>query len=416
MNALLPYAIKVLVCSGILYAYYALALKNNPFHRWNRGFILLAVIASLLIPALQFSVQAAPAAANEMNMIIVVAYVNHTVQQAGASITSWLPITLYGLVALILLVDIARNWVLIKRLVRSGEKTQRNGYRMITHPQVKSTFSFFGDIFWSDETTPDTPQGRQMLKHELEHVRARHTADKLFMQLVCAVCWFNPFFHLFKKELVMVHEFLADRAAAEEEAKEDYARTLLQITLQTRLPLLTNSFSQSPVKRRILMLFTQNTNYTLMKKIIIFPIVLLLGFAIGCQQELDLNIKKDKPVSTSGNPSAKKALEGDVLTFVSDPPSYPGGEDALMRYLSSNIHYPKEAQDLNIAGTIFVNFVVDKDGYIQNVKTVGNRIGAGLEEESLRVVNEMPKWNPGRQDGEAVNVAFNLPIRFVLQD
>ncbi|MPM18882.1 hypothetical protein SDC9_65300 [bioreactor metagenome] len=105
----------------------------------------------------------------------------------------------------------------------------------------------------------------------------------------------------------------------------------------------------------------------------------------------------------------------EIFTIVEDQPSYPGGEQALMDYLSSNIKYPQLARESNIQGTVFVSFTVTSYGLITNVKVLRG-IGGGCDEESMRVVRNMPPWNPGRQRGNPVCVQFNLPIRFVLSD
>lgn len=410
MIAFLSYFVKMLICSGVLYGYYALALKNNPFHRWNRGYILSATVASLLLPFLQFSLSAATVPVYNIRLITVVGYLPDNSQKAAAgAIGTWLPGAMYALVALVLLFNILRNWTRIKRLVRQGQKTTFDSYNVIKHPHIKSTFSFFNNIFWGEETAPDSPEGKQVLKHELEHVHARHTADKIFMQVVCAVMWINPFFYLLRKELAMIHEFLADKAATAQDAPDNYARTLLQMTFQTKQVLITNGFGQAPVKRRILMLFTNTAKYITLKKTFIFPLGLLLAFIIGCKQDIDLT----KPVANAKANFANKMEE--VFTFVSDPPTFPGGEQALVKYLSQSIRYPQDARKENITGTVIVNFVVQNDGTISDVKTTGARKGGGLEEESIRVVSQMPKWNPGKQDGQLVNVAFTLPIRYTLQ-
>jgi protein TonB len=106
----------------------------------------------------------------------------------------------------------------------------------------------------------------------------------------------------------------------------------------------------------------------------------------------------------------------EIFTFVEQPPSFPGGEEALNKYLSKNIRYPRVAQENGISGTVFVQFVVDSEGNIKDVKTVGAAKGGGLEEEAVRVVKTMPKWKPGKQNGRQVSVQFNLPIRFTLQE
>lgn len=110
------------------------------------------------------------------------------------------------------------------------------------------------------------------------------------------------------------------------------------------------------------------------------------------------------------------AAKEEIFTFVEQPPTFPGGEEALAKFLSKNIHYPRVAQENAISGTVFVQFVVDSEGNIKDVKTVGAAKGGGLEEEAIRVVKIMPKWKAGKQNGRQVSVQFNLPIRFTLQE
>ncbi|RAJ10851.1 outer membrane transport energization protein TonB [Chitinophaga skermanii] len=106
----------------------------------------------------------------------------------------------------------------------------------------------------------------------------------------------------------------------------------------------------------------------------------------------------------------------EIFTFVENPPTFPGGEDALNKFLQKNVRYPHMASENGISGTVFVTFVVDSEGKIKDVKTVGAAKGGGLEEEAVRVVRSMPNWKPGKQNGRSVSVQFNLPIRFTLQE
>jgi len=113
---------------------------------------------------------------------------------------------------------------------------------------------------------------------------------------------------------------------------------------------------------------------------------------------------------------APKAMDRSVVfTFVEIMPSFPGGEAALAKFLRANMHYPQMAVENGVQGKVYVQFIVDQEGNITGIKTTGARIGAGLEEEALRVIKLMPKWNPGKQNGQAVNVQFNLPVGFHLQ-
>jgi len=118
----------------------------------------------------------------------------------------------------------------------------------------------------------------------------------------------------------------------------------------------------------------------------------------------------------TGVVDAPPPAKEEIFTFVEQPPTFPGGEEALAKYLSKNIRYPRVAQENGISGTVFVQFVVDSEGNIKDVKTVGAAKGGGLEEEAVRVVKTMPKWKPGKQNGRQVSVQFNLPIRFTLQE
>ncbi len=105
--------------------------------------------------------------------------------------------------------------------------------------------------------------------------------------------------------------------------------------------------------------------------------------------------------------------EDTVYQIVEEMPKFPGGEKALMDYVSNNVKYPEEAKNKNIAGRVFVSFVVEKDGSIGEVKVLRG-IGGGCDEEAARVINSMPKWKPGKQKGEAVRVSYQIPIYFKL--
>lgn len=106
--------------------------------------------------------------------------------------------------------------------------------------------------------------------------------------------------------------------------------------------------------------------------------------------------------------------EEEVFTVVEEQPSFPGGEEARRKYLRDNIEYPQMARESGIEGTVFVTFVVEPDGSITDVRVLRG-IGGGCDEEALRVVRNMPEWEPGKQRGKEVRVQFNMPIRFKLQ-
>lgn len=462
MTPVIFFLLKMLLCSGILYAYYHVALRNNRFHQWNRYYLLLATLLSLVLPLLQlpmpFSGKETPVITAYTTRIITLREFILTapaVHKVDYIQTIWYG---YGVVAILLLARVGYGCWKIARLIRHNPVQHLQPYRFIQSEQVKTPFSFFRYIFWTRDMSPDSADGRQILQHEMAHVTEQHSIDKLLMELICAICWINPFFHLFKRELAVVHEFIADKQAAAGKVA-DYAQVILQVSLQSRQLSFTNNFFHPPIKRRINMLLIQKSNFTIMKKLIALPIITGLIVFISCKQQQDAVPKSDiteisaeqlesigpdqiKSISMNDNIAIlatadgkkyrvnlegtkfdlKKMLHqtgsatGDVYTFVDEPPSFPGGEEALARFLGKNIRYPKEAVEKNISGTVFVQFVVEADGTVKDAKIVGGPKGGGLEEESLRVVNAMPKWVAGKEKGKQVSVMFNLPIKYVLQE
>ncbi len=105
--------------------------------------------------------------------------------------------------------------------------------------------------------------------------------------------------------------------------------------------------------------------------------------------------------------------EAQIFTVVESMPSFPGGEEARIKYLNDNIKYPQMARESGIQGRVFVTFVVERDGSVTDVKVLRG-IGGGCDEEAVRVIQNMPKWIPGKQRGKPVRVQFNMPILFKL--
>ena len=103
-----------------------------------------------------------------------------------------------------------------------------------------------------------------------------------------------------------------------------------------------------------------------------------------------------------------------IFTVVENDPEFPGGMEALYKYVAQNIKYPQLARDNGITGKVYVTFVVERDGSIANPKVLRD-IGGGCGQEAIRVVKSMPKWTPGKQRGKAVRVQFNLPVNFSLK-
>ncbi len=133
------------------------------------------------------------------------------------------------------------------------------------------------------------------------------------------------------------------------------------------------------------------------------------------EEELELDMEVDQHTEIEFIESAvEEVVEEEIFTIVEDMPSFPGGEEALFKYLGQNIKYPQIAKEAGITGRVFVNFVIDKEGNVTDVKVLRG-IGGGCDEEAVRVVKNMPKWSAGKQRGKPVKVSYNLPIKFSLK-
>lgn len=125
--------------------------------------------------------------------------------------------------------------------------------------------------------------------------------------------------------------------------------------------------------------------------------------------EVTIEGERDEPMHM-GSP----AQEGDqVLTIVEQMPEFPGGPEKMFAYFAKYSRYPEDAKEAGVQGKVYLSFVVEKDGSISNVNVIRG-VYPSLDQEAIRVVKTMPKWNPGKQNGRVCRTAYNLPFAFVL--
>ena len=129
--------------------------------------------------------------------------------------------------------------------------------------------------------------------------------------------------------------------------------------------------------------------------------------------KFSFDIKATDKEDSYHNQQSNEDNDNKVFDVVETMPEFPGGRTALMYFLANNIHYPDDAKMMGIQGRVFINFVVETDGSITNIKILRG-IGSGCDEEAARVVKIMPKWSPGLSKGKPVRVSFNLPVKFTL--
>lgn len=127
----------------------------------------------------------------------------------------------------------------------------------------------------------------------------------------------------------------------------------------------------------------------------------------------DSNVVKDELILETEEPN--DITDEEIILVIETSPTFIGGEKARVKFLKNNVKYPEKAKKNGIQGTVYVSFVVEKDGNISNVKILRG-IGGGCDEEVIRVMKLMPKWNPGKHKGKAVRVQFTMTVKFILDD
>ncbi|MBC9932445.1 M56 family metallopeptidase [Chitinophaga qingshengii] len=441
----LIYLEKVVLCSALLYGYYHLALRNNRFHQWNRYYLVLITLVSLGVPLLKIPLpggQDAPSAVYAYTSKIVV--LRETVVAPAAQPSDYLRISItviYALVVLFAIYRLLAGIFSIRRLIRHSHVQDIPPFRFARNPEVKAPFSFFRYIFWDMESSLDTPQNKQVLKHELVHLQEKHSLDKMLLEVITAFCWINPFFHLIKRELALVHEFIADKKAAGDEVA-GYAENILRSAFDSPQFSITNEFFHPPIKRRILMLTQfRQPRFSYLRRILVLPLAATifcsLAFVVD-QRPAAIRalvptgilpaapsgntVAAEAPVVVADTTPSKRKQEDARVVYVDNTsnltvhPSFPGGQEELARFLTKNILYPKPAQEKGISGLVKVHFVVEPDGSITGISTINDQLGGGLEEEAIRIIKIMPRWKPGESNGKKVPVDYILPIRFTVQE
>ncbi|MCF6352854.1 MAG: energy transducer TonB [Cyclobacteriaceae bacterium] len=130
--------------------------------------------------------------------------------------------------------------------------------------------------------------------------------------------------------------------------------------------------------------------------------------------DLDIDITDETVIEeTIFEEPEDEEVADEIFTIVEKQPSFLGGDRAFYKYISKKMKYPSQARRMGIEGKVFVQFVVDEKGNITDVKVIRG-VGAGCDEEAIRVIKNSPKWNPGKQRGKAVKVRMVLPITFKL--
>ncbi len=299
MLTTLYYCFQVILCSTIMIGYYWLVLRDKKFHQYNRFYLMAITLLSWIVPLIKIQWQQPVEADSTMYYLLSSVASNNTdidvTLQSKWYNLNWqaLLTVVYAAVSLVLLSGMVTALIRIYRLLKNNScKTLGEVFVVLTNANG-TPFSFFSYIFWNDEIDLKSDAGKQMLKHELTHVKQKHSIDKILIQIVLIVGWFNPFFWLIKKEMDMIHEFIADQHTIKNGDAASLAEMLLTALYPQKKYLLANPFFFSPIKRRIQMIKNNSTpKYSYMRRLIILPLLAIVVVLFAFR-----NKENAKPIS-----------------------------------------------------------------------------------------------------------------------
>ena len=458
MSLFFIYSLKVALCLTAFYLVYKLLLSRDTFFGFNRAVILGSMAVSLILPLVQIHTEGgAPAVAGFVAVEDFVAQaVAYEPQGAGLTAASaCFAIYIIG----VAFFAVREVWSLLslRRLLRGGRVVESCGRaRVVVVKGDVPPFSWMGNIVIGEKDYADAPG--YILEHERAHVAARHSWDILACDVLTVFQWFNPSAWLLKAELQAVHEYEADRRVLSTGVSAaDYQLMLVRKAVGERLFSMANNLNQCSLKKRITMMMKRKSNpWSRMKTLVALPVaaVAVAAFATPKAESLSNEIQaesdalvakvtetvkadtlKGKPVgvilvrsegedlpAVEENPDEGGAEVvdgfkpvGDVYDVTEEMPEFPGGHEGMVAFLQQNIKYPADAVKDSVQGRVIVQFIVAKDGTVGDAKILRG-VAPSLDKEALRVVAAMPKWKPGKQGGEAVNVKYTLPVKFSMSD
>lgn len=275
------YLLKVTSISGLLFLYYHIALRNKRFHYYNRFYLLMAVAISIILPLLKlewFTFFSDSDQTIHLYKIIYGSGENEIVVSGNASI-NWELIVIYALAAIsiALLAVLCSRIIKIKRLKKKYPVQQFTDFDFVNTDISSAPFSFLKDIFWRNDINLEEETGKQILQHEITHIRQKHSWDKLFMQLAMCFYWMTPFFHLIKKELYLIHEFIADEEAVKHADADAFAKMLLTAQFGKFNFLPAQSIFYSSIKRRLTMLtISKKPQFSYARRLMVLPLAAAL--------------------------------------------------------------------------------------------------------------------------------------------
>ncbi|NEM98575.1 M56 family metallopeptidase [Pontibacter burrus] len=466
MEATYNYILQSGLCLLLFYVFYMLVLRTFPRTGFSRLYLLLVPLLAIVIPLIELPIAAVqhylPAVVLPEFVLPEVIVTAHPPQQTIVPESifrlSFMLTIVYATVAAVLLIRLGRQLLELRQLAKDATIIQgHNTEATILQTEKHATFAFLNYIFLNQQTHLSELEQKQVLAHELAHVRLGHSYDVLYYEVLTALLWFNPLVWLLKAELRDVHEYQADAAVTTEYQPDVYTSLLAKEALyRTGIPV-GHHFYKPQVFKRLRMLQKRNEQTTLVRPLLAVPLLLLMVFFFSAKDvTADMVERLAKPVAkqftepspatTTPQPEPETATGPLVATpetiaperyipkpaekpapeksqppakqepysYVEQMPSFEGGEVEMHKFIARSIRYPQTTKEAGLEGLVVASFVIETDGSLSDI-TILKGLDEAADQETRRVIESMSgKWQPGMQNGQVVPVRYTIPMRFAL--
>lgn len=318
------YLLKTMTLMALFWGFYQLVLRKEKMLKFNRFFLLFSITASFLIPFWISSTSYRNISSSSTPSAEMESWTSMEVIETSSMI-SWESFLggIYAMGVFLMLIRFGKKLYPILQRIREGKQIRKEGYIQILHPSTQQAFSFLHFIF-----LPTSENTKLLLKHELAHVKQKHSLDILWVEFLHCLAWFNPMIIPLKRAIRLNHEFLADQSVTRElHSPEPYVQLILQKASAPRASMLVSPLNMGQTRERFEMIFTSNNKVMKMLK----QLLCILFILASCQlfgrehivwqseNHLSENSLSVEALSSEGNDEVFKDLnmeDGGMMLYV----------------------------------------------------------------------------------------------------
>ena len=422
MTQFLLYIARVGLYLGLFYAFYLLVMRRTTFFRLNRVLLLAGSYLCLLLPFIRLRTETAEVIVSDLTIVGVGEAAESTTVSASVP---WREVLLAVYVAgalVTLIIYMVSSWKM-GRLIRNGNASALDDCRLVLLESEAPSFSWGRTVVMSRKDMQENPA---ILTHERMHVKCRHSLDLILFLPLQILFWWNPLVWITREELRLLHEYEADEGVIKKGIDAtQYQLLLVRKAVGEHRFSLASGFQHAKLKNRITMMLKKSSSrWVRWSYLAVIPVLAVLMYACNSPkesktpapettgQEVAAAAPAEEPADAQTAQNAAEAVPFDVIEV---KPTFNGGDAGeFVKWAYSQLNYPEKAKKDKAQGRVLVQFTIGTDGSVSNVELVKG-VREDLNAEVLRVVSSSPKWEPGKQNGEAVPVTFSFPVVFKLQ-